>query len=80
MGKVKLAITLDEDLFREMDLLVEKKIFPSRSRMIGEALREKLERVRMEKLTEECAKLDPDFEKVLAEEGISGEVKEWPEY
>ncbi|RLD94371.1 MAG: CopG family transcriptional regulator [Aquificota bacterium] len=80
MGKVKLAITLDEDLFREMDLLVKEKIFPSRSRMIGEALREKLERVRMEKLAEECAKLDPDFEKAMAEEGISGEVEGWPEY
>ena len=80
MGAVKLAITIDEDLFRELDLLVKKRVFPSRSGLIREAVREKLERIRMERLAEECAKLDPDFEKALAEEGISMEVDGWPEY
>ncbi|OAQ20118.1 ribbon-helix-helix domain-containing protein [Thermosulfurimonas dismutans] len=80
MGKVKIAITLEEDLFRELDALVKQKVFPSRSKAIGEALREKLERLRQERLARECAKLDPEFEKALAEEGLSGEVSEWPEY
>ena len=80
MGAVKLAITIDEDLFRELDLLVKRRVFPSRSGLIREAVREKLERIRMERLAEECAKLDPDFEKALAEEGISMEVDGWPEY
>ncbi len=80
MGAVKLAITMDEDLFKELDLLVKKKVFPSRSGLIREAVREKLERIRMERLAKECAKLDPDFEKALAEEGISMEVDGWPEY
>lgn len=32
------------------------------------------------RLAQECAKLDPDFEKLLAEEGLSEELAEWPEH
>ena len=35
------------------------------------------ERIR---LVTECAKLDPKFEKVLAEEGLSRVLETWPEY
>jgi hypothetical protein len=28
----------------------------------------------------ECVKLDPDFEKSIAEEGLSEELSGWPEY
>ena len=31
------------------------------------------------RLTEECAKLDPDFEQSLAEEGVGGELTEFPD-
>jgi hypothetical protein len=31
-------------------------------------------------LARESAKLDPLFEKALAEEGLSAELSEWPEY
>jgi len=33
-----------------------------------------------DRFTEECTKLDPEFEKVLAEEGFSTEAAQWPEY
>ena len=80
MGTVKVAITLDENLFKELNELVKKKVFRSRSQAIREALKEKLERMRLEQLAEECAKLDPEFEKALAEEGMSSEAEVWPEY
>jgi hypothetical protein len=32
------------------------------------------------RLARECAKLDPDFEKALAEESVAEELNEWPEY
>jgi hypothetical protein len=32
------------------------------------------------RLIRECKKLDPDVEQKIAEEGMSWEVKEWPEY
>ncbi len=41
---------------------------------------EKLLRIERSRLAQECAKLDPAFEKALAEEGLSEELKEWPEY
>jgi hypothetical protein len=31
-------------------------------------------------LAAECAKLDPAFEKALAEEGLSADLAAWPEY
>jgi metal-responsive CopG/Arc/MetJ family transcriptional regulator len=80
MGTNKVAITLDEKTLKRLDQLVRKKIFPSRSRAIQEAVEEKLQRLERTRLARECAKLDPEFEKALAEEGISGEINEWPEY
>ena len=41
---------------------------------------EKLERLERSRLARECAKLDPIFEKGLAEEGVSQDLAEWPEY
>jgi hypothetical protein len=32
------------------------------------------------KLARECAKLDATVEKAIAEEGLSEDVSEWPEY
>ena len=41
---------------------------------------EKLERLKRGRLAQECAKLEPGFEKALAEEGLSEDLSEWPEY
>jgi hypothetical protein len=41
---------------------------------------EKLLRLEKSRLAQECAKLDPEFEQSLAEEGFSAEMEEWPEY
>jgi hypothetical protein len=41
---------------------------------------EKLGRLSRNRLAQECAKLDPDHERALAEEGMGGEMAEWPEY
>jgi hypothetical protein len=41
---------------------------------------EKLERLDRVRLARECAKLDPRFEKALAEEGMSEALDSWPEY
>jgi hypothetical protein len=47
---------------------------------IQEAVEEKLARMERSRLAKECAKLDPAFEKALAEEGMSEDAAEWPEY
>ena len=80
MAVAKIAISLDEDILVELDRLVSRHIFPNRSRAIQEAVREKVERLSVNRLARECAKLDPKTEQAWAEEGMSKEVALWPEY
>lgn len=80
MSTAKIAITLREDLLDKLDGLVKSKVFPNRSRAVQVAVEEKLARLNRSRLARECAKLDPKFEQALAEEGMSSERDEWPEY
>jgi metal-responsive CopG/Arc/MetJ family transcriptional regulator len=80
MARSKVAISLDESILDRLDKLVKKQVFPNRSQAIEEAVAEKLARLEKSRLAQECAKLDPAFEKALAEEGLSEELTEWPEY
>lgn len=80
MSRSKVAISLDSEALKRLDRLVRRRVFPSRSRAIQEAINEKLERLDRTRLARECAKLDPRVEKALAEEGMSGELSSWPEY
>jgi metal-responsive CopG/Arc/MetJ family transcriptional regulator len=74
------AISIDGGLLKGVDSLVSKRVFPSRSRAIAEAVREKLQRLSRERLEHECAKLDPKYEQEMAEEGIVSDLAQWPEY
>ena len=80
MAREKIAITLDENTVVRLDRLVCQGVYPNRSRAIEDAVQEKLERLNRRHLARECDKLDVAFEKELAEEGLSGEPVEWPEY
>lgn len=78
MGKAKVAITLEEKTLDKVDRLIRRRVFPNRSRAIEAAVEEKLERLEGNRLARECAKLDPKFEKALAEEGLSEDLAAWP--
>ena len=80
MATTKVAITLDKKTLDRVDRLVENRLFPNRSKVIQKAVEEKLERLERSRLARECAKLDPAFEKAMAEEGMSEELAKWPEY
>ena len=80
MSQTKVAITIDEQMLAKVDALVRRKVFSNRSRAIQEAVREKLERLERNRLAEECAKLDPSFERAMADEGLSEELAAWPKY
>jgi metal-responsive CopG/Arc/MetJ family transcriptional regulator len=80
MATSKIAITLENDTLKRLDMLVKSNFFPNRSKAIQEAVTEKLNRIDKSRLAQECAKLDPDFEKSLAEEGLTSELEKWPEY
>ena len=80
MGAAKVAITIEEELLKRVDQLVEQRRFPNRSRAIQEAVREKLDRLDRGRLARECAKLNRALEQKVAEEGLAGDLEEWPEF
>ena len=80
MSRAKIAITLDEATLKRVDRLISQRVFPNRSRAIEDAVEEKLKHLESSRLAVECAKLDPTFEKALAEEGLSEDLASWPEY
>lgn len=80
MPRAKIAITIDEKTLHRLDQLVDKALFPSRSKAIEAALQEKLSRLDRTRLARECARLDPRVEKTMAEDGLTEDTKAWPEY
>ncbi|HLC40008.1 MAG TPA: ribbon-helix-helix domain-containing protein [Methylomirabilota bacterium] len=80
MPAEKIAITMDRELLKEIDRGVKSGVFKNRSRAIEEAVKEKLERHGKRRLLLEAKKLNPNEERALAEEGMTGEETSWPEY
>lgn len=80
MARLKVTVTLDSRAVERVDRLVRQGVFASRSRAIEVAVQEKLERLDRSRLAREAAKLDPDFERALAEEGMTEAASSWPAY
>ncbi len=80
MSVAKITISIDEHLLNRVDRLVQSQVFLNRSQAIQAAVQEKIGRLDKTRLAQECAKLDPVFEQLLADEGLADEVAEWPEY
>jgi Arc/MetJ-type ribon-helix-helix transcriptional regulator len=80
MGTTRVAFNVNEDLLRRVDRLVEERRFPDRNQVVQVALEEKIARLDRSRFLQEAAKLDPTEEKALAEEGLAGDVAEWPRY
>jgi metal-responsive CopG/Arc/MetJ family transcriptional regulator len=78
MRTMKIAVSIDKDLLARLDQFVQKHKFPSRSRAVVEAIREKLKHFDQRRLARECAKLDRQYEQRLAEEGFAADMQEWP--
>lgn len=80
MTAAKVAITLDSELLAQLDRLVQQQVFPNRSQAVQAAVRDKLKQLRRERLAAEAAKLNPQEEQALAEEGIEDDLATWPIY
>src|SRR5262249_47009912 len=80
MSVAKVTISIDQDLLRRVDKLVDGQVFHSRSAAIQAAVEEKIIRIDKSRLARECAKLDKAFEQALADEGLAAEIEEWAEY
>ena len=80
MAKAKVAVTLDTETLRRVDRLVRDTRYPNRSQAIEAAVAAQLERLEGRRLADECAKLDPNSERVIAEDGMATELQTWPAY
>ncbi len=80
MPKSKIAVSLERSTVQRIDRLVREGVFANRSRAIEAAVEEKLAGLDRTRLVRECAKLDPAFERALADEGMSENLGGWPEY
>ena len=80
METAKVAISISRQTLNRLDRMVKDHIFANRSRAIQEAVEEKLGRLERTRLAEECAKLDAVAEQTMAEERLSEELTQWPEY
>ncbi|MFH0975995.1 MAG: ribbon-helix-helix domain-containing protein [Spirochaetota bacterium] len=80
MAASKIAITIDNNILKRLDLLVKSKLYPNRSKAIQDAVAEKVKKLEKNRLALECEKLDPEFEQSVAEEGFSADIEEWPKY
>ena len=80
MPKTKVALTLDAALIDQVDDLVARQKFRSRSQAVEAALSDKLRRLARTRLAREAAKLNPVEEKRLADEGLVDALDAWPEY
>lgn len=80
MPKQKVAVTMEKDLIVKLDRMVSEGKYPSRSSAVEEAVIDRMIKVEKSRLAEESAKLDPAYEQALADEGLSVDLAEWPEY
>ena len=80
MSVAKITISMEQQLVEKIDQLVKDRAFGNRSQAIQSAVKEKISRIEHSRLARECAKLNIVFEQELADEGLSMELEEWPEY
>ena len=74
----KIAVTLDRRTVADLDRWVKEGKYPNRSRALQSAVNLLTEREKRTRLARELAKIDPEEEKQLAEEGLGDRA--WPEY
>lgn len=80
MTSAKVAITLDEQLLRDVDRWVADGEFPNRSKAVQAALQDlRAKRQRRQSLLAELTKLDPNEEQALADEVFVADAP-WPPY
>ena len=80
MNSAKIAISIEPSLLKQIDSLVTRKLFRSRSELFQIAVSEQLGRLDVDAFGRECAKLDPAEEQMFADIGISTDFTEWPAY
>jgi len=79
MRSARIAVSLDPKAIRLVDRLVKSGRYVSRSKLLQEALAEKLHCIGRSRLAAECAKLTKREERGLANDSLLADVP-WPGY
>ena len=80
MASLRITFTIDDRLVKKIDRLVEKNVYPSRGKMIQEAVAEMIVKLDTCRLARECANVDPQYERAIAEECVRIVNEIWVEY
>ncbi len=80
MTAAKIAITMNPQHLRKVDVLVRGRRFESLSHAIQSAVSEKIGELSKNRLARVCAKLNPRDEKEWAELGLTEDLNSWPKY
>ena len=80
MPTTKVAVSMDKGLLSELDKWVAEGKYPNRSKVIQDAVQDKLLRLKRDRLVSECVKLEPREEKQLAEVNMALVLETWPDY
>lgn len=80
MNKAKIAVTVNPLILGRLDALVERHHFTSRSQAIEIAVEAHLQRLDSTRLAEQCALLDKDEERGLADDGLQVDAQSWPTF
>jgi metal-responsive CopG/Arc/MetJ family transcriptional regulator len=78
MSDTEVVILIDKPLLQQLDRLVKSRSFRSRSHIVQEAVAEKTSRMDSGALEREFAKLDPESEQEMADEGLVTEISVRP--
>jgi len=77
MSIAKIAVSIDEKQLKKIDFYVKKHVFKNRSQAFQISINRTLEQLEHDRLTRECAKLDPKEEQELADIGIDEDLESW---
>lgn len=80
MNCAKIAISIDKALLQKVDHLVDIHLFKNRSQAIQGVISKSLAQMEKKHFAKECSKLDPTFERKMADESLLQDAAEWPEY
>lgn len=80
MSVAKIAISIDDQLLAKLDGFVAQKKFKTRSQAIQIAVQQTVDQLDHKRLIQACSQLDAHFERELADEGLTKDVEEWPEF
>jgi metal-responsive CopG/Arc/MetJ family transcriptional regulator len=78
MNKAKIAVTVSPLVLGRLDAWVDNRHFANRSQAIEQAVEAHLQRLERTRLADQCALLDKNEERELADADLASDAAAWP--